>query len=745
MKKIELLSPVGNMETLLFAVASGADAVYLGGKKFGARAYANNFNDEEMLKAIKYCHLYGVKIYITVNTIIYENEFESVIKYIEFLHTNGVDAIIMQDLGLISYCKHVFPNLEIHASTQAHNHNKEGLLALKELGVKRIVLARELSLSEINNLDVDIEKEVFIHGALCISYSGCCLFSSMNGRRSGNRGECVGSCRMPYSLYEEDKLIPTKGDYLISAKTLCTIEHLEELLKSNITSFKIEGRMKSPYYVGYITRIYRNLIDNYYENKPLTVTSEELDNIKLLYNQELTPGFLFSDSKSKIVNELTPNHIGIPIGEVISYDSKYIKIKLSKDLNQEDGIRLPNNEGMIVNKLYNEKLLLVNNIKQGSIAVIDNKINLNNLGKVLKTIDINLHKSIATITTQKIAVNIKCTAKENKKLELIIDDGINNIKKEGSVIELAINSITTKSRVEEQLSKLGNSPFIIKNIIVDCDNNIFIPIKDLNEIRRLAVEELINIRENSKKEVIINKENLNMEPTTSLNNISISALVRNEEQLNTLLALDIDRIYITDYNLYNKYKHNKKLYYRTPRVNNHPKEMNNEQLLITELGSINKYNKNNKIISDYYLNVVNDKTIKYLENLNTNLITLSPELDYPTIKDLKELSITEIIIYGRIEVMIMKYCPINKFLNNEKTPCNYCNNNKNYYLVNKEYKYPIITSDNITHILHHKNIDYINDINKYIKEGIVNYRLELFDETKEDIIKIFNKLKKVIV
>ena len=745
MKKVELLSPVGNMESLFMAVNGGADAVYLGGKKFGARAYANNFDDIEMVKAIKYCHLYGVKIYVTVNTIIYEKEFQSVIDYIEFLHINGVDAIIMQDLGLISYCRNKFPNLEIHASTQAHNHNKKGLLALKELGITRVVLARELSLNEINSIDVDIEKEVFIHGALCISYSGCCLFSSMNGKRSGNRGECVGSCRLPYSLYEDDKKISTKGDYLISAKTLCTATNIEELLKTDITSFKIEGRMKSPFYVGYITRLYRSLIDKYYENQPLNITEEELNNIKLLYNQELTNGFLFTDSKSSIVNVHSPNHIGIPIGEVISYDPKYIKIKLTKDLNQEDGIRLPNNEGMIVNRLYDEKLLLVNSVKKGSIAIVDNKINLNILGKVLKTIDVNLHKTITSMREKKIPINIECIAKLNNRLELIIDDGINKVKKIGPLVEQAINTSTISDRIEEQLTKLGNTPFIKNNVNILADQNIFISIKELNEIRRVAIEELIIIRENSKKEVIINNEKQDIKERNTNNSYSLSILVRNEEQLITSLELDIDRIYVTDYNLYEKYKTKDKIYYRTKRVSSNQKNFSNENLLVTELGGINKYSKNNKVISDYYLNVVNSKTIKYLENLNVSLITLSPELDYLKAIDIKDHSKTELIIYGRIEVMVMSYCPINKFLNNEKIPCNYCSNNKNYYLVNKALdKYPMITDTNITHILHHKPIDYIEEMNTYMKIGITNYRVELFDEKKEDIIRLFNKIKKVI-
>ena len=207
----ELLSPAGNIECLKAAINNGADACYLGGKSFGARAFAGNFTNEELKEAVEYAHLYGVKIYITVNTIIYNNEVEEFIEYIKYLYQIGVDALIMQDIGMISLVRQTFPNFEIHASTQLHNHNNEGIKALKDLGVTRIVLDREMTLEQIENINVDIEKEVFIHGALCNSYSGCCLFSSLNGGRSGNRGECTQPCRLPYKLI---KNVPAQTNYV---------------------------------------------------------------------------------------------------------------------------------------------------------------------------------------------------------------------------------------------------------------------------------------------------------------------------------------------------------------------------------------------------------------------------------------------------------------------------------------------------------------------------------------------------
>lgn len=245
MFKTELLSPAGNMKTLISAVNNGADAVYIGGKMFGARAFADNFSFGEINEAIKYCHLYGVKLYVTANTVIFENEIEEFLDYMKFLYESGVDAVIMQDLGMINLVRRLIPDLEIHASTQINAHNDESLYLLESMGVKRAVLAREMSLDEIKSLKSSIEKEVFIHGALCVSYSGQCLFSSLNGGRSGNRGRCVQSCRLPYELYD-DKKIKTEGKYLLSTKELCLVNNIKDILDASIDSLKIEGRMKSP-------------------------------------------------------------------------------------------------------------------------------------------------------------------------------------------------------------------------------------------------------------------------------------------------------------------------------------------------------------------------------------------------------------------------------------------------------------------------------------------------------------------
>ena len=261
MKNIELLSPVGDFECLKAAVQNGADAVYLGASSFSARAKATNFNSEELLEAIKYAKLRNVSVHLALNTLIKNEEFEDAVNLAINAYNLGVDAIIIQDLGLASYLLKNYPEITLHASTQMTVHNLAGVKQLEKMGFKRVVLSRELSLDDIKYIreNTSIELEVFIHGALCISYSGQCLLSSMIGGRSGNRGLCAQPCRLPYELYENDKILD-KG-YLLSPRDNCSIEYLPELIKLGINSFKIEGRMKTPYYVGVVTRIYRKNID----------------------------------------------------------------------------------------------------------------------------------------------------------------------------------------------------------------------------------------------------------------------------------------------------------------------------------------------------------------------------------------------------------------------------------------------------------------------------------------------------
>lgn len=720
----ELLSPVGNKECLYAAIHNGADAVYLGGKLFGARKFAGNFTKEELKEAVDYAHLYGVKVYVTVNTIVYNDEVEQLLEYVDYLYHIGADALIMQDIGMISLVRQKYPDLEINASTQIHNHNNDAIELLKELGIKKVVLDRELSLKEIENLDNSIEKEVFIHGALCNSYSGCCLFSSLNGGRSGNRGECVQSCRLPYKLIKNDKYIDTPNKYLLSTKELNTTSKFEELMKSSVLSFKIEGRMKSPAYVGYITRIYRKLIDNYYEGKPLELTIEEQDNLKILFNREFTNGYLFND---KVMNIKSSNHQGLEIGTVLEVTPKKIKIKLTKNLYQEDGIRFRNSGlGMIANMIYNDKDLLVNKASAGDIIYLDNKINLKEKDILIKTSSAYLEKQILTTEEKKIPITINVT---KNQIEFI--DNLNN--KVSSPIEMteALNRPTSNEEIEEKITRLGNTPFEVASININVPDNIFISMKLLNETRRLLTDELIKERIKVKRDNIVNKVNLEYQEEKNFS-YEISVLARTKEQVEASLNTNVDRVYV-DEELWKEYNDNEKVYLRLPRVS--PKyEIDAKNVLVTELGGIQKY-QNANMISDYYLNVVNNHSIKYLLDKGAKRVTLSPEINYNNLEDYIKDKV-ELIVYGRIELMLTKSCPINEVLNS--CPCL---SQDKYYLedINKN-RYPIIHKNCLTHIMHHKNIDHLDKINYYKSIGIRSYRLELLDEDYDETVNLINKI-----
>lgn len=727
----ELLVPVGNMDSLKAAVMNGADAIYLGGKRFGARAFAGNFSDEEMILAIHFAHLYGVKIYVTVNTIVFESELEDVYNYCLFLHKAGVDALIVQDLGLMSLLKRRLPNLEIHASTQVHNVSESGLRILEDLNVKRVVFAREHSLATIDSYKTSMEKEIFIHGALCVSYSGECLFSSVLLGRSGNRGECAQVCRLPYKLLENDEFIKTDSKYLLSTKELKTVSKFKEIMDSSVKSLKIEGRMKSPEYVACVTRLYRNLIDYYYGKDDLRISEYEED-LKVIFNRQYTYGYLFNATNDEIINIHTSNHVGVHLGKVFKVTSKYIYIKLDFQLNQGDGIRInETNDGMIVNFLYDESLKLTNVCK--NIAVIDKKIKASVGDSVNKTSDITVINKYRELPVRKVDIDVTFTHSGNQAT-LEITDGINVVKKEADIVFPSKNISIKKDDIIKQLSKLGNTPFKIANITVGEFDSKFINIKDLNAIRRNAVEELIFIRENSKKEVIQRKDNEEMHKNSLEEKLTLSVLVRDEEQLLKCLTY-FDRIYVIDRNLYNLYKDNPKIYYRGSRIY---EKTNIKNTLATELGEIYDGAK----ISDYFLNITNHETLDYLSKY-VDINTLSIELEDDNIERIMKHNNynVEMLLYSTFELMITKYCPVNKAANKD-TVCTKCMKNE-YKLVDRNgSKYPIKTDvlNHLTHILDSKVTNNIEKLKYYYNLGIRNFRIELNSEDSKEIDDIIKNL-----
>lgn len=651
--KHELLVPAGDVESLNQAIANGADAVYVGCKNFGARKFAKNFDNDEIVTAIKLCHLYGVKLYVTMNTLIKDSEVAEFLGQIEFLYKSGVDAVLIQDFGMLCLVREKYPELEVHASTQANTSAKETAELFHKLGVKRVVLSREMSLDEIKKINVPIEKEVFIHGALCISYSGCCLMSSMLGGRSGNRGECAGCCRLPYILEKGTRVMAT-DKYLLSTKELNTTTRFSELLDSDITSFKIEGRMKSPEYVGFITRFYRSLIDSHCTNVDVEGLNKQL---KTIFNRGFTEGYLFNEDPSEIMNNDNPNHIGLEIGKVIEITPKFIKIELTEDLNQQDGIRfLKNGKGFIVNYLYGNDGNLINSAKAGTICYVDNKVELTTKDIVCKTLDYKLMNSLKQLPVRRIPITIQVKAKLSQPLEIIMSDGTYTFIAQGNVVQPSQNAPMTKQRIREQVEKLGETPFTSTTTVVDSDPEVFIPVKEINELRRSLTEQLVQARMQVKREFKTQEVILNV-PDTKLDPV-ITASAHTLEQIEACNKYKLKRIYAMDHEVYKEFE-NDRIYYVPTRNSRTPLAGYKRRALVSEYFD---FSLKDYLVGNYGLNVTNVYTAYYIYKLTMQTVTLSVELTNEEIinfintyiKTFNKYPNIEILAYGRVENMVIK-------------------------------------------------------------------------------------------
>ena len=669
MKKPELLAPVGNLDSLYAAVSAGCDAVYLSGKKFGARNYASNFDNNELIDAIRYCHLYGVKVYVTVNTIIYENEVDIFLDYIDFLHCNNVDAVIMQDIGMIDLIRKTYPNLEIHVSTQVNIHNLSGVNFFSNLGINRVVLARETPIEEIENIkkNSNVELEVFIHGALCISYSGQCLMSSLIGGRSGNRGMCCGSCRLPYDLISNGKKV-NYDKYLLSTKDLMVLENIESLIQLGIDSFKIEGRMKRPEYVYIIVNMYRRAIDSYFEHGKVLINDDDIISCKKIFNRGFTSGFIFKEKN--IVNEKRPNHIGIQIGNVVSYKNGYCYIKLNDDLSVCDGIRIigKNDVGLTITKMFVNNKSVLKAFKGDVVSFKSDFVDVSSI--VLKTTDFNQLEFVKeNIKHNNRKVYIKGIVKLNinKKAYIELDDGINKVSFLGNYVSKALKCSINKDQVIKQINRLGNTVFEFLNLSIEIDDNVFYSVKELNELRRNAILLLEEKRVYTTK---YKKCDYDIKLSDFKKVKEFSCLINNINDYNKLDKTKFNYIYIENYDDFKKIN-DSNVFLKIPRIND--KYINiSSRVLISGIGSL--YNYSN-VDSDFSFNVVNSYSVAFLHSLGVNKVCLSYELTFDQIKNIIDAyhkrynkhPNLEVIIKAYEEVMVSKYNLLEHYnLNNGK-------------------------------------------------------------------------------
>jgi putative protease len=767
--KPELLSPAGSFDSLIAAINGGCDAVYVGGKQFSARAYASNFDTEELIKAIDYCHLRGVKIYLTVNTLFKEQELNSLIEYINIVYNAGIDALIIQDLGVAKLIKQTFKNLEIHASTQMTIHNLHGVEYLKNFGFSRVVLSRESNLDEIKYIinNTDTEIECFIHGALCYSYSGQCLMSSILGGRSGNRGRCAGTCRLPYTLIDENqKINTTSGKYLLSPKDIATIDILPELIDSGIHSFKIEGRMKSPEYVYSVTSIYRKYIDKYLNNpEDYKVEKEDKDLLLQIYNRGGFSKGYYTDKNNQLMSMIKPNNQGVYIGKVtkVNKNNKTINIKLDKKVNKGDkleiwtgnepfpciSIKEASDTQIITLKEYN------NNIVPGNkVYRIKNKEILDNIS--------------ASIKTNKLKKDVKCKIKLEINKPITIDLYFSNyhITEVGSIVEKARNQSLATHRIIKQFKKTGEYPFEMDIIEANIEEDVFIPISEINKLRRNALEKLSNaIIDFHKKEPLeITPNSLTIDKHVDNIENNIFVLIRNIQQLNAVIQFNVEGVYIeSELIAIEEIKEmvdicnnkNIKSYVALPRIFNKKiqdkfmnkykkiQELNVNGYLVRTYGEMNLVeNTNKEIVIDYNLNVINNQTINTWKQKGASRITLSPELHNKDIYKLNNIS-SEILIYGYLPLMVSKQCVVTNATKNS----NLCYNNKKYYLKDRYGKNFYIDRRciNCHNVIYNSSPLILFDQSKRISElGINNLRLEFTTEKNKDIVNIMKTINNII-
>ncbi|MFZ5631848.1 MAG: DUF3656 domain-containing U32 family peptidase [Bacillota bacterium] len=506
MKKPELLAPAGGWDALVAAVENGADAVYLGGQMFNARRSAANFDDGELARAVEYAHLRGVKIYVTVNILIAGSEMDEALEFLFRLQNMGADAAIIQDAGLADLARKAIPELPLHASTQMTAHNTPGVLQLLESGFSRVVLARELSLEEIRSIkkSTGAELEAFIHGALCISYSGQCLLSSMIGGRSGNRGRCAQPCRMQYALLDRsgrpaaDPAVT--GEYLLSPRDLNISAHIPELIGAGINSFKIEGRMKRPEYVATVVRIYRNLIDRAVSGGQYYVDHVEEEDLAQIFNRDFTSGYFFGSQGRDMMSYKRPNNRGVRLGRVRGVDRKsgLVEVVLEKPLRTGDGLEVWVTEGGRVGFEVGEIFVggaRVESAAAGQVARLSVPGRVKPGDRVFKTHDADLMERARDSFTsprgarRKVSLHFKVQAGVGMPLILTVTDPGGRTAKAatGSAGQTASKRPLDGDFLYDQLSRLGNTPFELSALSSDLRGPVIYPVSDINRVRREAL------------------------------------------------------------------------------------------------------------------------------------------------------------------------------------------------------------------------------------------------------------------
>ena len=794
---VELLAPAGSREALVAAVENGANAIYLAGNAFGARAYASNFDREALREAIHFAHLRKVAIHVTVNTIVADEEMGPLRDYLRFLYEAGADAVLVQDLGVARVAHETVPDLPLHASTQMSVSSLEGVRALAELGFTRVVLARELSLKEIRHIcaHAPVEIETFMHGALCVCYSGQCLMSSMIGGRSGNRGRCAQPCRLPYTLVDEkgqDVLGDKAGSYLLSPRDLSTIDVIPDLIEAGVSSLKIEGRMKRPEYVATVVRTYREAIDTYYAGKGYVVTQEERDDLAQIFNRDFTTAYLEGRPGKAMMSDRRPNNRGLLIGRVTAYDwdARIVTVKLSGRLGLGDQVdfwvKVGGRVTATISSLRDAEGREVEEGQAGDTVSFAIPSAVRDHDRVFKVYDARLmeraketYASGAPVRRIPVAIAVRAAIGEPLTVTLCDAEGHRGEGRTDFIGESARKRPLSEEIIRKQVSRLGTSVYEMKSLHCDIAGEVMVPMSEINAARRKAVEALdaLRLKEIEAREHRPEPKFTDRIARPTPKKADFLVAVDTLGKAEAALAAGADGILFGG----ESYEHRviapeeyerawqmareagARIDFNTPRIVHDGQQKHAERLLaafaafppdavhvhnIAMLALVRRLT-DFAIHADYSLISYNKQTLAFLKDYGASGATLSPELTAKEIRQLAKESPLPLtcIVHGRLELMVSNYCVTGSFLGGcGEGPCTQPCTRGHFALKDRKDALFPLAMDQFCHmhVLNSKVLSMMPHAMKFRAAGIETMQIEAKAMGEKEIAAIVKAYRKAM-
>ena len=804
MKKVELLAPAGNLAALKAAVENGADAVYIGGDQFSARQKAENFTREQMAAGIAYAHQRGCAVHVAMNTLVRNEEIGDLITYGYVLAELGADAVIVQDLGAAHILRQTLPQLPLHASTQMAIHNTAGVKFLEEQGFARVVLARETSLDAIKKIkaQTNLDLEVFVHGALCVAYSGQCLLSSMIGGRSGNRGLCAQPCRMQYELVDANgtSYSDAEGAYLLSTRDLNMLDHLPEIIGAGVASLKIEGRMKRPEYVATVVRHYRQAIDAYDTHSKFEQKTAQRELLQI-FNRDFTTGYYFANQGADLMSHSRPDNRGVLAADILKTEQKKIWIQLKEPLAVGDGYFFYNGKGEEIAGKVHELSIKGKAISAGYPGQIVKMLvsgNAQGAKTLYRTADVQLLKRAADSYSrpsqpQKQTVHFKIELHQGQPILLLAwdDAGHQQYGESTYLVEAAKTQPSDLDSVRKQLERLGNTPFVLGDVVAEIEAGVIAPASELNQLRRTVIEGLERQLSQKDETPLLSYDDYLEDAGDLLDRIPpqvmayglqqrLAVTVGSVEAVKAAADAGADLIYLQATGLRSKqaisadsyadlaqYCQQKQcqLYWTCSPIQNDWQMERVKSLMqaaqtagfagvaVGNLGLLQAARQMGwvNIVADYQLNSLNDVTLQYLSEQEICRAVLSPELSLEQISQFAYLGNLplELLVHGNFPLMVSEQCVAGSVIGGRTAqqacamPCV----KQQYYLRDRMgAQFPLYMDENCRmHVYNSKTLNLYKRLEDCLRTGADVLRIEGRERSVQWIGTVTEIYKKAIM